>query len=304
MKFRKTLTALIALAAVAIPLTVLVLAADIGGDLPPASEAGEQVQPTERFPDVSADAWYADAVDYCESNGLMSGTTRTAFSPGAAMTHSMLATVLYRAAGSPAVTGEDSFTDTDPSAYYADAVVWASEQDYISGYGNGLFGTDDPVSREQLATILWRYDGGKAAQTAADYPDSASISTFAVPAVNWATERGFLTGASDGGFAPKESATRAQVAVLLHRYLAQMPGTPTLSDDAAKALVVYFSRVGNTNFPNGVDAVTSASINVRNGELVGNNQLVAEAVHDRVGGDLVEIVSREPYPLDYDETVS
>ena len=93
--------------------------------------------PDPGFSDVSADSWYADAVDYVRSNGLMSGTSAATFDPDGTMTRSMLAQTLYRAAGSPAVSGSDSFTDTQGGAWYADAVLWASQQGVVSGYGNG-----------------------------------------------------------------------------------------------------------------------------------------------------------------------
>ena len=97
------------------------------------------------FSDVAADAWYAEAVDYVQDNGLMSGTSATTFSPNGAMTRAMLATTLYREAGSPAVTGTDTFSDTQDGAWYSDAVLWASQKGIVTGYGNGLFGTNDPV---------------------------------------------------------------------------------------------------------------------------------------------------------------
>ena len=106
------------------------------------------------FADVTADVWYADAVAYVQDNGLMSGTGDALFSPDAGMTRAMLATVLYRAAGSPTVSGADSFTDTAADTWYSDAVVWVSAQGLVNGYGDGTFGTNNPVSREQIAAIL------------------------------------------------------------------------------------------------------------------------------------------------------
>lgn len=112
------------------------------------------------FSDVDdADAWCADAVEYVRDNELMSGTSDTTFSPNGTMTRAMLAAVLYRMAGSPAVSGSDSFTDTADGTWYADAILWASDEGVMSGYGGGLFGANDPVNREQIAAILWRYTG-------------------------------------------------------------------------------------------------------------------------------------------------
>lgn len=180
--------------------------------------------PDPGFSDVSADSWYADAVDYVRSNGLMSGTSAATFDPDGTMTRSMLAQTLYRAAGSPAVSGSDSFTDTQGGAWYADAVLWASQQGVVSGYGNGLFGVDDPVSREQIAAILWRHAGSPAADAGADFSDEEDISDYAAQAVDWARAAGVISGADGNHFLPQDNATRAQVAAILHNYLTMEEG--------------------------------------------------------------------------------
>ena len=256
------------------------------------------------FSDVAADAWYAEAVDYVQDNGLMSGTSATTFSPNGAMTRAMVATTLFGEAGSPAVTGTDTFSDTQDGAWYSDAVLWASQKGIVTGYGNGLFGTNDPVNREQIATILWRYAGSPTTEAGEDFADEASISPYASTAVDWARNNGIINGMDGNRFAPQMNVTRAQVATILRNY--RMKENSEAQDgpvEERRVLVAYFSRVGNTNFDSGVDAVTSASINLRNGNFVGNNQLVAEAIHEQMGGDLVEITVREPYPSDYEETV-
>ena len=173
------------------------------------------------FADVAADAWYAEAVEYVRDNGLMSGTSATTFAPNDTMTRSMLATTLYREAGSPAVSGSDAFTDTQEGAWYADAVLWASQEGVISGYGNGLFGTNDPVSREQIATILWRYAGSPSADAGQDFADESEIASYAVAAVDWARANGVVNGADGNRFLPRNSASRAEVAVMLCNYLTQ-----------------------------------------------------------------------------------
>lgn len=124
------------------------------------------------FSDVSADAWYAEAVQYVWEQGWMTGTDAAAFSPDLVMTRGMLVTVLYRAAGSPALEDENlgyPFTDVPGSAWYADGVYWARLTGIADGYGNNLFGPDDPVTREQLVTLLWRWSG---------QPDTADGSQF------------------------------------------------------------------------------------------------------------------------------
>lgn len=240
------------------------------------------------FSDVSADAWYADAAVYCREHGVMNGTSATTFGPDTTMSRAMLATVLYRAAGSPVVSGDADFTDVAPTAYYSDAAAWASQEGVISGYGNGLFGSDDPVTREQIATILWRYDGSPApAGTSQAFADQASIASYAVDGVAWARENGIINGMTGNRFAPQSHATRAQVATILMNYLQDDTVTPTpdpepTPDEDGKILVAYFSATGNTErIANHLDAVLDA--------------------------DLYEIVPQEPYTsadLDYNNSNS
>ncbi len=130
------------------------------------------------FSDVAANAWYADAAQYVRDHGIMNGTSGTTFSPNSTMTRAMLTTVLYRAAGSPAVSQTANFRDVSASAYYSGAAAWAAANGIVTGYGNGLFGSNDPVTREQIATILWRYQGSPApAGTAANFTDQSTISS-------------------------------------------------------------------------------------------------------------------------------
>lgn len=257
------------------------------------------------FSDVAADSWFADAAMYVRDHNVMNGTSATTFGPNDTMTRAMLATVLYRMAGSPAVSGVIRFSDVPANAYYADAAAWASANSIVSGYGSGLFGSNDPVTREQIATILWRYAGSPAAEAGTDFADEDSIASYAAAAVDWARANGIINGISGNRFAPRASATRAQVAVILYHYLT-MRGTEAtdVPEGGPRILVAYFSRVGNTDFPADVDAVTSASINTRNDALVGNVQLAAEAIHAQVGGDLEAIIAENAYPVDYEETVS
>ena len=191
--------------------------------------------PAPIFSDVSADAWYAEAVQWCRDNGIMSGTSNTTFSPNNTMTRAMLAVVLYRAEGSPQVSASASFTDVAPSSWYGDAAAWASENGIMSGYGDGTFGADDPVTREQIATILWRYDGSAATAESAGFADATSISSYAVQAVDWAAEQGIVAGRDGNRFDPQASATRAEVAVILYRYLSggqSNEPAPTPDDDS------------------------------------------------------------------------
>lgn len=217
------------------------------------------------FADVDAGAWYADAAVYCRDNGLMSGTGDITFSPDGAMTRSMLATVLYRQAGSPAVTGSDDFTDTADGAWYADAVLWASQEGIVSGYGNGLFGGGDPVTREQIATILWRYSGSPAAGEGTPFADESDISSWAVSAVAWSCANGYVNGVDGGRFAPADTATRAQVAAVLMRYdqgsQTTLPEPSPEPDGNSDVLIAYFSCTGNTEaVANRLNAILDADL--------------------------------------------
>ena len=166
------------------------------------------------FSDVSPDDWYAAAVQYVLGRGLMVGTSDHTFSPDGTFTRAQLATVLYRIAGEPSVDGVDSFADTEPGTWYSDAVLWAEGSGVVNGIGGGLFGTNNSVTQEQLITMLWRIE---------DKPDAAAASDaseYAAKAVSWARGAGIAPETADYTFAPKEYATRAQVAVLLQGYLA------------------------------------------------------------------------------------
>ena len=178
------------------------------------------------FTDVADDAWYAAAVKSCVVKGLFSGTSDTAFSPDAGMTRGMLATVLHRMAGKPAAVGK-AFTDVEHGVWYADAVAWASANGIMDGYGAGQFGVNDPVTREQLVAVLYRYAKSPAV-TGADlsgFTDAADVSGFAASAMQWAVQTGVVSGAGDGTvLSPKSGATRAEVAVLLERFGAKFIG--------------------------------------------------------------------------------
>lgn len=170
------------------------------------------------YTDVPQGAWYADAVEYCRVNELMSGTSADKFNPDGTVSRAMMATVLYRLAGSPAVSTEESpFTDVPAGSWFGAPVIWANQTGYMTGYGSGKFGPNDSLTREQMVTVLWRYMGSPAA-TAPDFPDEGTISAYAAGAVDWAKSAGVVGGMSDGQFAPKKGANRAQLATILMNY--------------------------------------------------------------------------------------
>ena len=183
------------------------------------------------FSDVPNGAWYADAVDYVYEHGIMNGTSATTFSPNTPMTRAMLVTVLHRAAGSPSAATGTAFSDVPTGAYYTDAVAWASANGIVTGYGNGRFGSNDPVSRAQIAAILWRYAGSPSAEAGQDFADESSIPAYASAAVDWARANGVVNGTTGNRFDPNGNATRAQVATILRNYLTMTPVTPYTSAD-------------------------------------------------------------------------
>lgn len=173
------------------------------------------------FDDVQDNAWYADAVTYCSEEGIIQGTSEGTFSPDQTMTRAMLATVLYRMSSSPQVNTTPAFTDTKAGVWYSNAIAWAAENNIIQGLGNNIFGVDNPVQREQIATILWRYSGSPASDEAVIYTDSAAISSWAATAISWARSNKIINGRENNNFAPQENTTRAEVAMILYNYLEQ-----------------------------------------------------------------------------------
>ena len=174
------------------------------------------------FTDVKAGAWYADAVKYVFDQGLMSGMSAQEFGPDGQVTRGQVVTILWRLAGSPTVSGK-AFPDVSASAWYADAVAWASANGVVSGYENGGFGPGDPVTREQLAAILYRYAqlSGKDTDQTADlsgYTDSVTISAWAPQALKWAVGSGLISGTGTHTLSPRGTATRAQIAVILQNF--------------------------------------------------------------------------------------
>ncbi len=177
-----------------------------------------------KFNDVSANDWFASAVDYVTGKGMMNGTADNTFSPKANTTRGMVVTVLYRLENQPS-TSVASFTDVASGAYYANAVAWANANGIVSGYGSGKFGPNDKVTREQLAAILYRYAQYKKYDVSVgedtnilSYDDAQSISSYAIPAIQWACGAGVVTGKSGSKLDPKGNATRAEVAAMLMRF--------------------------------------------------------------------------------------
>lgn len=179
-----------------------------------------------RFADVmDENAWYYDAVYAAYDAGLMNGVGEGLFAPNATLDRATLATVLYREAGEPAAKGTASFTDIAEGQWYTDAVNWAAEQGVVNGYPDGTFRPEAPITRQEMATMLyrfWKLQGGKYAPKAdvlANYQDRGEVADWALEAMSWTVQSGIIVGTSSTMLSPASGATRAQVALVLVNYL-------------------------------------------------------------------------------------
>lgn len=178
------------------------------------------------FNDVPEGAWYEDAAAYVYKHGLMAGTSATTFAPDVTTSRAMIATILWRMAGSPVVNYAMNYTDVTQGQWCSEAIRWATSEGVVTGYGNGLFGTNDPITREQLATMLWRYAQHEGYDVSIgedtnilSYADAFTVSEYAVSALQWACGAGIISGTGDGStLTPQGEATRAQAAVILMRF--------------------------------------------------------------------------------------
>ena len=175
---------------------------------------------TNPYNDIPTGAWFFNAVKYVTDKGLMNGTGNNQFSPDNPMTRAMFATIMFRLAGKPSVTGNNNFSDVVDGQWYSDAIDWADENKLMLGYGNGEFGTNDNVTREQAVTILHRYWGLRGLDTGGQadlsmYTDASRISTWANDAMCWAVNTGLVSGRSLTTIVPQEHMTRAEVAQII-----------------------------------------------------------------------------------------
>ena len=172
------------------------------------------------FVDVRESDWFYEAVKYANMNGLLDGLGGGRFAPNANLSRAQLAQILYAKEGRPASGGANSFTDVDAGKWYTPAVVWAAEQGIVSGFGDGRFGPDNNITREQLALMLWRYAGSPAVSGGElRFTDADQVSDWALEAVRWAVGDGIVSGHDDGRLAPQGLATRAQAAQMLKNFL-------------------------------------------------------------------------------------
>ena len=181
------------------------------------------------FSDLEHSAWYRSGVEYMLEKGYMNGMSETVFAPDGSVTRGQLVTILYRAAGSPSVTGMNNpFRDVDAHSWYGDAAIWGAFNGVVKGVTADSFAPDAHITREQLATLLFRYDRAETptADHLAGYTDASAASEYAFPALNWAVSRGILNGTSESTLSPQASASRVQTAALLSRYLKERSAIP------------------------------------------------------------------------------
>ena len=176
------------------------------------------------FTDVSEKDWFYGDVMFVYENGLMLGTSKTLFSPHGTATRGMMATILWRMEGSPVPKGKNSFTDVEAGKWYADAITWTAENSIFAGYGKDKFGPDDPITREQLAAIFYRYADYKGYDLTVKgnldkFKDADKITDYAKTAMQWAVGSGLVKGKSGNLLDPQGTATRAEIAAMLHRFI-------------------------------------------------------------------------------------
>ena len=176
------------------------------------------------FTDVKTGDWFYEAVQYVYDKGMMTGVSADRFAPASTTTRGMIVTILYRLENEPAVSGELPFTDVEAGAWYADAVAWAAANDIVNGTSATTFAPNSPITREQMATMLYRFaqykgmDAVTLQENLTGYPDGGQVSDYAIPAMNWAVGQGLIAGMENGTLVPQGSATRAQVATILMRF--------------------------------------------------------------------------------------
>ena len=234
------------------------------------------------FTDVPSGAYYSEAAVWFREQGIVTGST---FSPDTPMTRATVADALYRAAGSPTVTAA-AFPDIPAGSAYANAASWTSANGVMSGYSDGSFGADDPVTRQQMAAVLWRYAGSPASDAGEDFADEAAIASYARTAVDWARANGIINGREDNRFDPAGTLTRAQTAAILYRHLerdttssSESGGTPTVymtTDISLEGLMNIYEALGRPVRGNKV------AVKLSMGEPGGHNFLQPSLIEELV----------------------
>jgi len=181
------------------------------------------------YTDLEADGWYREYIEFMLEMGYMDGVSETSFQPNGTITRAQLVTILHRIEGSPDVSASPApFKDIDTASWYGTAVLWAAGRGLVNGVSDDEFAPHNAITREQLAAVLWRYNGSAAEDSSNldSFKDSGSVSSYASSAVNWAVGAGIINGVADDVLAPAGTATRAQTAAMLYRYIKEFTAIP------------------------------------------------------------------------------
>ena len=204
----------------------MVKKADVGGvGINEWKVSGPVAKEPLAFKDVSEEDWFFDSVSYVSEAGIMTGMTEDTFAPGTALSRAQFVTILYRMAGSPEAEHDGKFPDVKIGQFYTDAVAWANENQIVTGYTDtGLFDPDKAISREEMAVMLYRYAKHSGQDITADddlstFEDGVSVSEFAKEALSWAVGSKIIRGVDGTLLMPQSSASRAEGAVMIQRYL-------------------------------------------------------------------------------------
>lgn len=238
------------------------------------------------YQDVDRQAWYSSAVAFCQQRELMDGTSSASFAPEELLTRAALTQALYRLEGSPvpAVEGEQPFPDVYMDHPNLNAIRWAKENGIVSGYEDGSFGPEDPITREQIAVLLWNNRGRQAAAGGVPYADAAGISGWAAPAVDWAYSVKLMQGTAEGLFLPQDNTTRAQGAAIIASYAQafygltpgySLPAPKPIASNAYSAGSFYLEENGRMSYYGGTPSRWGVDVSAHQKEI--NWQRVAAA---------------------------
>ncbi len=252
----------------------------------------------EPFSDVSPDAWYYSAVQYAHTNGFMNGTGKGTFSPNGKTTRGMIVTILYRLENTPSVSTACPFTDVEAGSYYEKAITWAATNQIVSGTSATTFAPDSNITREQMATILYRYAAYKQYDTddlvsLTGYSDAAQISSWAEPAVKWAVGSQIISGVSATELSPAGTATRAQVATILMRFNKNAEAYLAFKekdvDDFKGDEIINFDKSKETNFAVLKDDTVSTESSAGKNHLVSKDEENGIYVFNNIDKEISEL---------------
>lgn len=255
------------------------------------------------YTDVAADAWYAEAVDFVTQAELMQGNSPAQFAPNEQTTRAMTVTILHRMADTPQADKNAAFSDVPAGHWAAEAISWAAAAKIVTGYENGAFGVNDPVTREDIATLLWRYSNSPAPQgTAQAFADEQTISAYALDAVHWAREQGIIQGTDGGRFAPRAFASRAEVAaMLLNFYTAEGSSDTQTGQTAGQTKPSGESGSGSGDSSGDKQPAVKPDTPAGDSALVvyfsatGTTRSIANHIAAELGADMHEITPKDDY---------